>query len=111
MSLTPPPPSRTGEAEAAGYDRRIPAREDRPCARCGHLRSAHAPPAYTRMYCDVTDCSCDIYFPAKSHEAMVHENIALQRHVVELEAKIEQLSRGQRTGFVPEAKADSAQCG
>ncbi len=91
MAFTAAAPSRLIEKEHAEKSKRTATKEDRPCSRCGHLRSAHAPPNYTLMHCEADACSCDSYFPPKSYEAVVNENLALQKRVAELEATIEQL--------------------
>jgi len=93
MSWTAAAPTRSLEKEVAGKDRKASAKEDRPCSLCGHLCSAHAPADYTRMYCEVAGCPCESYFPAKHHEAVVQENLALHKQIDELEARLEQLNR------------------
>ncbi len=70
-------------------------RDDKPCSRCGHVCSAHAPAHYTRMYCNAQGCSCNGYFPSKSYEAVVQENITLRQEVAELKAALEPFTKRQ----------------
>jgi hypothetical protein len=97
MGFTSAAASRSVEKEVTDKGKRAAAKDDRPCSRCGHLCSAHAPAEYTRMYCDVPACPCDSYFPTKSYEAVVLENLSLRKQIGELEETIEQL-RLKRAG-------------
>jgi len=74
-------------------DRKSSSKEDKPCARCGHLRSSHAPADYTRMFCKSDGCPCNSYFPSKSYEAVVTENIALRAEIEQLKAQLEPFTR------------------
>ncbi len=87
-------PSRLQEKQEQSERERKPlSKEDKPCARCGHLCSAHAPADYTRMFCKSEGCTCNSYFPSKSHEAVVSENIALRAEIEQLKAELERSVR------------------
>jgi hypothetical protein len=38
------------------------------------------------MHCNTEACSCEGYFPSKSYESVVQENIALRQQLEKLEA-------------------------
>jgi len=82
--------------EQSERERKASPKEDKPCARCGHLCSAHAPADYTRMFCKRDGCLCNSYFPSKSYEAVVTENIALHQEIEQLKAQLDTLVRGHR---------------
>lgn len=80
---------RSPERPEAGKEFRPVLKEDKPCSRCGHLCSAHASPHYTKMHCITEGCSCGGYFPSKSYEAVVQENIALHLEIESLKDTLE----------------------
>ena len=80
--------------DAAEKERRPAAKEDKPCSQCGHLCSAHAPAHYTRMYCNTEGCSCNGYFPSKSYEAVVRENLALHKEIEQLKKALAAMAKG-----------------
>jgi hypothetical protein len=88
-------PERSLEKYDAGKERRATSKEDKPCSGCGHLCSAHAPADYTRMHCNTEGCPCNGYFPSKSYETVVQENIALRREVAELKKELEPFTKPQ----------------
>jgi hypothetical protein len=47
------------------------------------------------MYCNAQGCSCNGYFPSKSYEAVVQENITLRQEVAELKAALEPFTKRQ----------------
>ena len=81
--------------EQSERERKASPKEDKPCARCGHLCSAHAPANYTRMFCKSEGCTCNSYFPSKSYEAVVTENIALHQEIERLKAELDSLTRAR----------------
>ncbi len=85
------------EAEDAQNERKSAntKKEDKPCSLCGHLCSFHAPAHYTQMYCNAEGCSCNGYFPSKSYELVVQENIALRQELKDLKAQLEPLTKKQ----------------
>lgn len=87
---------RLAEKQDNEKERRAPAKEDKPCSHCGHLCSAHAPANYTRMHCNTEECPCNGYFPSKSYESVVQENIALRKELTQLKTELEEVAAQQQ---------------
>ena len=87
---------RLAEKQDNEKERRAPAKEDKPCSHCGHLCSAHAPANYTRMHCNTEGCPCNGYFPSKSYESVVQENIALRKELTQLKTELEEVAAQQQ---------------
>jgi cell division septum initiation protein DivIVA len=47
------------------------------------------------MYCNTEGCACNGYFPSKSYESVVQENIALRKEIAELKASLEPFTQQQ----------------
>lgn len=108
MGFAASAPARAIEKKVADNGTLTTAKDDKPCSRCGHVRSDHAPASCTRMYCEVRGCSCEGYFPPKSYAAVVSENLTLRRRIGELEASVKQLSMGSQVGCPKDEKPASA---